>query len=254
MSESIIARIKEAIAHAGVSQRELAKRIDTTPAAVSRWLSGEREFPEDRIPAFAKALGVSRESLIGSQPSESEPRVLDSRLDWHFRAAPKDGGQDGGNANVYATPAGIDTLARETGQNSGDQREDGSHLRIQVALIELKKGGDAYERFTSGLRLDELRNHMEASADTDFRSSQKVRAALDRLAASDRLFLLRFSDFGATGLFGDEKSRPGVHATFPSLVRDNLNSSKSGETAGGSYGLGKATLWRASGLNTVLFS
>ena len=254
MSDAIIARIRDALEHSGISQGELARRIDATPAAVSRWLSGDREFPEERLKAISEALGVSHDSLLAADAAEASVEGVAERVTWHFRAAPSDGGQDGGNANVYATPAGVDTLAREAGQNSGDQCEESSNLRIQIALIELQKGEGAYERFCEALRLSELSAHMQASAETDFRSSQKVRAALDRLEASDRLYLLRFSDFGATGLFGDEKSRPGVHATFPSLVRDNLNSSKSGETAGGSFGLGKATLWRASGLNTVLFS
>jgi transcriptional regulator with XRE-family HTH domain len=255
VSDELPARIREALKRAGMSQKDLAEKIGAKPPALSRWLAGGRELPSAQLPAIAKALGVSYESLTapGSE-GDSAQSPIESLVRWHFRPAPKDGGQDGGNSNVYATPAGTDTLIREAGQNSGDQKESNSGLRIEVALIELTKGSEAYDRFFEAIRLEKLRAHMKASAKTPFRSSQKVRASLDRLASSDRVYMLRFSEFGATGLFGDETSRPGVHATFPSLVRDNLSSSKGDETAGGSYGLGKATLWRASGLNLVLFS
>src|SRR5262249_34590832 len=40
---------------------------------------------------------------------------------------------------------------------------------------------------------------------------------------------------------------------FCALVRDNLNSAKRTAVAGGSFGLGKAVLWRCSDISTVIF-
>jgi RNA polymerase primary sigma factor len=64
------------------------------------------------------------------------------------------------------------------------------------------------------------------------------------------LILVRVSDSGTTGLVGEETGT----GNFAALCRNNLDSEKLQPTAGGSYGLGKAVLWRMSQLSTVLFS
>jgi transcriptional regulator with XRE-family HTH domain len=254
----------------GVKQTELAQRMGLSRAAVSRWFKGDRGFPEDRLEEIAEALEVEVASITepGMETSDSNgasappnPGLRESDfgvgdLRWRFRPAPDDGGQDGGNSNMYATPAGLGTLVREVLQNAGDQIvREGDKLNVQIGLIELRKGSPQYAAFLEALQLTELRAYLEAASSQSFRSSAKIRSSLSRIENVDKLFLMSFSDFNTTGTWGAERSRDDQKkATFAPLVKDNLKSSKSGELQGGAHGLGKATLWRASGLNTVLFS
>ena len=74
-----------------------------------------------------------------------------------------------------------------------------------------------------------------------------MRAGLKRLETEDRLILLQVADFNANGLTGQEYE----DGRFTAVMRDVLNSQK-GDNAGGSYGLGKATMWVASEFGLVL--
>ncbi|MGX1513520.1 hypothetical protein RKD44_004808 [Streptomyces collinus] len=65
-----------------------------------------------------------------------------------------------------------------------------------------------------------------------------------------RLILLRIDDYNASGLTGDDYG----DGKFAAVVRRQLESLKSGRSAGGSYGLGKATLWATSALGMVLIN
>jgi RNA polymerase primary sigma factor len=65
-----------------------------------------------------------------------------------------------------------------------------------------------------------------------------------------RLVLLRVDDYNASGLIGDDYA----DGKFAAVVRRQLESLKSGHGAGGSYGLGKATLWATSALGLVLIN
>ena len=48
-----------------MSMSELARQVDMAKSALSRYFSKERQFPLNRIPAFAKALNVEPEFLLG---------------------------------------------------------------------------------------------------------------------------------------------------------------------------------------------
>lgn len=232
-----------------MSQSDLAAKLGVTAASVSQWLSG-KPCPRARVDEIATILGVASAVLLAG-PAESEPSAFDS-VAWKYRPAPEDGGRDYGNSNVFATPPDIKTLVRETGQNSKDQGRY-SRVYVRYTLIELRRGTEEFDAFLDALRFDRLAAHVKAAGETDSRVGKKLKSALSRLAESKKFYLLRVDDFCTTGLHGSEKST-GEHNPFAALIRNNLDSSKDGDTAGGSYGLGKAVLWRCSGLSTVLFS
>lgn len=244
-------RLQEALDVSGLTQSELASRLEVSKALISQWLAGKKAIPDDRLGPLAQAIGVDPQFLRGEYVPVANGDALDE-LRWWFRRAPEDGGRDYGNSNLFATPPDIGTLVRETGQNSKDQRIHGN-ARLHFELIELHKGEDRYDAFLNALRLDELRKHIRAAGATKSRRGNKLRAALDRLDNEPTLRLLRIDDYGCTGLYGSEKSN-GSDNPFAALIRNNLDSSKRSATAGGSFGLGKATLWRCSELSTVLFS
>ncbi len=233
-----------------MSQAELASKLSVSSALVNRWVRGSKPCPQVRIDAIGDILGIAPAFLIGERPDPGTSPLQDAR--WTFRPAPNDGGRDYGNANIFATPPDIKTLIRETGQNSKDQGYY-SHVHVRYALIELRRGTPEFNSFLEALKYSELNSHVSAAGDTDSRVGKKLKSALARLENRSKFHLLRVDDFGTTGLHGGERPGQG-HNPFAALIRNNLDSSKSGNTAGGSYGLGKAVLWRCSGLSTVLFS
>ncbi|MDR9391924.1 MAG: hypothetical protein RI554_07835 [Trueperaceae bacterium] len=170
---------------------------------------------------------------------------------WQWRGAPPDGGRDYGNANAYATPASLDTLVRETAQNSLDAARDGTGVVMRYTLLEISKSSSAYARFRAQAGLDDLWPHVEAASRIDQKFGVRLRQGMSTFEQADRLTLLRIDDFGTTGLFGAEHAGDETNP-FAAFVRNNLDSSKSSGDSGGSFGLGKAASWTCSNLFTVL--
>lgn len=170
---------------------------------------------------------------------------------WNWRDAPADGGRDYGNANVFATPSGLTTLVRETGQNSLDAAVNGV-VTMRYRFVELSRDSDAYEAFVRDVDLDGLLGHVEAASSAPQKFGSRLRDGLRRVRDGDRLTLLRIDDYGTTGLFGTEYPEGEVRNPFAAMMRNNLDSAKSSGSAGGSFGLGKAVAWNCSLLFTVL--
>ena len=60
--------------------------------------------------------------------------------------------------------------------------------------------------------------------------------------------MIRIADYGANGLTGREFD----DGRFMAVCRNVLDSHKESETAGGSYGLSKATMWANSWMGVVV--
>ena len=182
------------------------------------------------------------------------PDQIESAV-WKWRTAPPDGGRDYGNSNVFATPPDLETLVRESAQNSLDAKLDGSRrVVLRYRLIELDKSTEEYERFAAALSFERLLAHVEAASRTQSKIGRRLSRGLEDINESDRLVLLRIDDYGTTGLFGAETPHGEEVNPFAALVRNNLDSSKASASAGGSFGLGKAVNWRCSKISTVLMS
>ncbi|MER6776891.1 MULTISPECIES: helix-turn-helix transcriptional regulator [unclassified Streptomyces] len=227
-----------------ISQAELAERVGLTRAAVSAWVNGRSEPRDDTKRLLAEVFGTDAASL--------EARVTDVvttlPLQWHHRRAHSDGGREYGNAAAFAFDADMAVLTREATQNSLDERLDtGAPVRVEYTLHELT--GSRLKRFLDALHWDELLPHYEQASAAPQKVSRSLRAALDDLTTRDSLLLLRVDDYNATGLTGPEYE----DGRFAAVVRRQLDSHKaSGSRAGGSYGLGKATLWATSRFGLVL--
>ncbi|MEV6675559.1 helix-turn-helix transcriptional regulator [Streptomyces erythrochromogenes] len=229
-----------------MSQSDLAVRLGLTRAAVSAWVNGRAEPREETKRALAEVFGTNP-ALVDSRTSD----VASNRpLRWHHRTAHADGGREYGNAAAFAFDADMSVLAREATQNALDERFDAdAPVRVHYTLHELT--GEHLSSFLTALQWDELRPHYDRAASAEQKVSRSLRAALDELESTNSLLLLRVDDFNANGLTGPEYQ----DGRFAAVVRRQLDSHKqSGGRAGGSYGLGKATLWAASRFGLVLIN
>lgn len=255
MSQELKDRLNEALAAKGMSQAQLASDIGVSAAAVSAWCSGTKRPGVANLQAIANRLGVTPSYL---QFGEGPGAVVDlddlrqryrEELEWYWRPAPADGGRELGNAAGFAFKVDIETLGRESGQNSLDERLlTEPTVEMRYSVIELT--GAHLEAFLKAVQFKtELRRHLEASSTTNQKIAAVIARGLERLETEQRLLLIRIEDYNATGLLGGEYE-PG---RFMAVVRNILDSYKS-DTAGGSYGLGKATLWASSQFGLVLIN
>ncbi|WP_437112598.1 helix-turn-helix domain-containing protein [Streptomyces hydrogenans] len=227
-------------------QVDLAQRLGLTRAAVSAWITGRAEPREETKRAIAAVFDID--------PASVHNRTTDitSALPqkWHHRPAHTDGGREYGNAAAFAFDADLSVLAREATQNSLDERHDpAAPVRVRYVLHELT--GEHLDAFLTAMRWDELRPHYEAATVGGQKVSRSLRAALDDLDRQRSLLLLRVEDYNAAGLTGPEYQ----DGRYAAVVRRQLDSHKqAGGRAGGSYGLGKATLWATSRLGLVLLN
>ncbi|MEU3820567.1 helix-turn-helix transcriptional regulator [Streptomyces sp. NPDC030392] len=229
---------------AGMTQAQLAEVLGLTRAAVSAWITGRAEPREETKRAIAEVLGVDAASVY-NRTTDAVSRLP---LQWHHRPAHTDGGREYGNAAAFAFDSDLSVLAREATQNSLDERHDPA-LPVSVRYTLHELSGEHLDAFLRALQWDRLREHYEQAASAPQKVSRSLRAALDDLAENRSLVLLRVEDYNAAGLTGPEYG----DGRFAAVVRRQLDSHKqSVRRAGGSYGLGKATLWAASRYGLVL--
>ncbi len=232
----------------GMNQAQLADRLDLTRAAVSAWITGRAE-PRDEIKTQIAAVLDTDES-----ESTAEEHTVDTStgrpLQWHHRPAHTDGGREYGNAAAFAFNADLSVLAREATQNSLDERFDSTApVRVKYTLHELT--GQHLDSFRTAVQWDSLVPHLASAAAAEQKVSRSLRAALSELDRRQSLVLLRIDDFNASGLNGPEYE----NGNFAAVVRRQLDSHKQAAgRAGGSYGLGKATLWATSKFGLVLIN
>ncbi|MDT0475896.1 helix-turn-helix transcriptional regulator [Streptomyces sp. DSM 41014] len=233
---------------AGRTQAELADELGLTRAAVSAWIT-KRSVPRPTVMGeIAKALGTD----LGTVHTRTTDTQAGLPVTWYHRPGYQDGGRDGGNAAAFAFDADVQVLARETCQNSLDERivGNGRPVRVRYTIHELT--GEALEAFRAAVLWDELQPHYTAVSESaaDQKVGRVVDAGVRDMFEKSRLILLRVDDYNASGLTGDDYD----DGKFAAVVRRQLESLKSGRSAGGSYGLGKATLWATSALGMVLIN
>ncbi len=227
----------------GMNQAELAAELEVTRAAVSAWVTGRAEPRLDKIQAIEKILALSAGSVFsredGLDPADD--------LFWYHRRGHVDGGRELGNAAAFAFDADLSVLAREATQNSLDERHDLGYL-MKSATRSMRSPANvsivSSERF-AGMRSSPISRPRRIPGRRSAEYSPMYRETFARPgvpAAPDR-------DYNARGLTGNDYE----DGRFAAVVRRQLDSYKRG-TAGGSYGLGKATLWATSRLGLVLIN
>lgn len=227
-----------------MTQSDLALKVGVTRAAVSTWMSG-------RVMPRVETLQLV-ESVLGVMPGASmtmDETVGRDQLAWYHRPAHRDGGREYGNAATFAFEPDLEVLARETTQNSLDEvRDDAGPVRVCHVLHEIS--GERLELFKRVLQWDTLRSHYESAAGQGQKTGRALARGLREMEQKNSLILLRIDDYNANGLTGSDYG----NGRFSAVVRRQLDSHKTSAGAGGSYGLGKATLWAASSLGMVLIN
>ncbi|MFJ3496440.1 helix-turn-helix transcriptional regulator [Streptomyces sp. NPDC086091] len=233
---------------AGKTQAELAEELGLTRAAVSAWITGRSTPRPTAMSDIARALGTD----IGTLHTRNTDTRSGLPTTWYHRPGYEDMGRDLGNAAAFAFDADVQVLARETCQNSLDERltENGRPVRVRYTLHELT--GEALDAFREAILWNDLFPHYSAVSEGagDQKVGRVVDAGVRDMYERGRLVLLRIDDYNASGLIGDDYE----DGKFAAVVRRQLESLKSGHGAGGSYGLGKATLWATSALGLVLIN
>jgi transcriptional regulator with XRE-family HTH domain len=227
-----------------MTQTALADMLNVTPAAVSAWVKGRAEPREDRKRAIAAALGTDEATVYSRTADAATGRPVQ----WLPRLAHADGGREFGNAAAFAFEADVAVLAREATQNSLDEQHDPQHpVRVRYTLNELS--GEHLRAFQDALRWSDIEPHLQAAATQKHKVGRVIAEGLREMRETDTLLLLRVDDYNCTGLTGPDY---GDDSKFAAVLRDQLNSHKGSGVAGGSYGLGKITLWATSRVGLVL--
>ncbi|GAA3947490.1 hypothetical protein Aau02nite_61440 [Amorphoplanes auranticolor] len=162
-----------------------------------------------------------------------------------------------GNANQWTVNAGLESLARESAQNTNDARRGDEPAELVFSFIRLT--GHDRHRFLHALEWSQLRSHLQSmgASSGGAVAAGQILAGLEAVEQSESLLLLRVADYGCQGLTGpefpDDHVPPDDYGNFIKLCRLDLFSGKD-KAAGGSFGLGKAVYWRFSRLQTVLFN
>lgn len=180
----------------------------------------------------------------------TEGASLTSEAQWVFDPVPPSGRRSGGDPTSYVFSPDIDAMVREVVQNANDQRVGDEPVHVTFNLRELS--GTQKHSFLAALDWPRLRDHLLGVANSDSLINGQVRVALEELGGqrdSDSLFILEIQDRGTRGLTGTEDGT----GNFGALCKHVLVTNDEKAARGGSYGLGKAVLWRFSALSTVLF-
>ncbi|WP_406477365.1 RNA polymerase sigma factor RpoD/SigA [Streptomyces sp. NBC_01615] len=228
----------------GMDDAALADRLHVTPALVRAWLDGRSIPREEVLEEVRSALVVSEEPAV-----EQLHGTPSARPAWYHRPAHVDGGREFGNAAAFAFDADLSVLAREATQNSLDERVD-PQLPVRVRYILHELTGEHLRDFLDVLGWQGLEPHYEVAAGQRQKVGRVLAEGIRQLHENESLLLLRVEDYNATGLVGSDYG----DSKFAAVVRDQLISNKSSDQAGGSYGLGKATLWGTSRIGLVLIN
>ena len=177
--------------------------------------------------------------------------MASSELDcrWHF--APSTGGQDQGPNEAMSElfkKEPFESLVRESIQNSLDAVADNANP-VHVNFRWRKMNGSSYEG------LFELRKHFKECMDfwKSDAANEKFQPMIDFIDNTyvEGMHYLEIGDSNTTGMDYQPNDRS---CPFYSFVRSAGNSSKAQNTAGGSYGFGKAAYFNVSRIRTVLVS
>lgn len=149
------------------------------------------------------------------------------------------------DAGVENFQGAIDVyVSRECGQNTGDAPRPGVET-VSLVFEKLKMRTSDIPAFT------ELRDTLAACLDR-WKDKEKEREFFEQavsIAAMDEIPVLKISDYGTTGLTGDDLDEKG---RWFALVKSQGVSNKD-NTAGGSFGIGKSSPFAASRFRTVFY-
>lgn len=161
----------------------------------------------------------------------------------HFHNGPQDAMIEAFKGSPYAA------LIREACQNSYDALAEG-HNRVKLSLTFGTLNQRDYPE------LFNLRSHIQGCLTLypDDQNTTKVFRPMLSILNSPSIPYLRVSDYNTTGMsfYRDLHGKP--RGSFYAFVRSGGHSEKTSNTAGGSFGFGKAAYFQISGLRTIIVS
>jgi len=135
--------------------------------------------------------------------------------------------QRGASPALHVVKGDVDTLTRETGQNSRDQKAGKAPIKLLYTLIELS--GKHKTDFLKSMDWPGLQKHLEACANDAGETGPRMRRGLSIVDSDAPLRCLRIEDFGARGLEGDEFDSK---KNFSLLCRAEFKTSNEGGRGG----------------------
>jgi len=166
---------------------------------------------------------------------------------WYFRDKRPGEPRQGDIPTQHALKEDIETFVRETLQNANDAGLPGERP-VEVYFRFVRLSGAELDAFKEAMQWEQLLEHLDAASGGDH--SLRLTQFIEYIEEEDELVMLIAEDRNTTGLNGTEIEDK---SNYTALVRDMQISHKD-DTAGGSHGVGKTTLWAFSGISTVLFT
>jgi hypothetical protein len=187
-------------------------------------------------------------------------------MDWHF---PKS--DPAGEANIASysrtviegerTISALEIFVREVLQNSLDAAKDTNQkVIVQFRLRVLQ--GTALTAFFQAINWPALKRYVTAASRASSQRMDRYRFPDPTALEHGVVRVLEINESNTIGLIGpDRMIREEDYRTWPgetpkayrALCRDDARREKVSLGSGGTFGLGKAVLWRASAIQTVLF-
>jgi RNA polymerase primary sigma factor len=187
-------------------------------------------------------------------------------MEWHF---PKS--DPAGEVNIASysrtviegerTISALEIFVREVLQNSLDAAQDGNQkVKVQFRLRALQ--GAALTNFFQAMNWPALKRFAAAASRASSQRMDRYRFPDPTVLEQGVVRILEINETNTIGLIGpDRMIREEDYRTWPgetpkayrALCRDDARREKVSLGSGGTFGLGKAVLWRASAIQTVLF-
>jgi len=138
----------------------------------------------------------------------------------------------------------VESLCKEILQNSLDAKRDKERVIVKFELLKIDKKEIP--------EIEALKKTLRSSIEywSENEKAIKVLKKGEKSITSEKITVLKISDFGTCGLTGAKKTR---NSNFYNLVKSSGASSKGGQ-AGGSFGIGKFAPFACSFPRTVFYS
>ena len=124
---------------------------------------------------------------------------MSMKPNWVWEPVPSSGKRSGGRSAERLFQGGIDSLVRESIQNSIDARQNKKGMaEINITVVELF--GDELEDFLAAIAWEDIRDNLVAEK----RKSSQMISAVEKLESDGHLLCLRIEDHKTWGLTGTE--------------------------------------------------
>jgi hypothetical protein len=155
----------------------------------------------------------------------------------------------------------LEIFVREVLQNSRDAAQNGRKAKVHFKLHSISNPGPK-TNFLDAMGWPALKDRVAAANRIRRQRDEPAEFGDPEQLANVSLQVLEISETSTIGLVGreavrnelDERRMPGEPPkAYLALTREDARREKQGVGSGGTYGLGKAVLWAASSIQTVLF-